>query len=74
MKAICALKEMTLAFCNQITNSQHKIPYAMLYMAKIMKSALHKRFPHIPDKEILKVSFFNSSTLQNYLCTAFREL
>ena len=66
LRAIAALKETTLAFCNQITNSQHRIPYAMLYMAKVMKGALHKRFPHIPEKEILKVSLLLSLLALSY--------
>lgn len=54
-QAISTLKEVTQAFCNQITSSRDLIPYAMLYMARVMQSALQRRFPHIPEKEILKV-------------------
>lgn len=53
--AITALKETTQAFCDHITSNWNMIPYAMLYMAKTMRAALHKRFPHVPEKEILKV-------------------
>ncbi|KAK3863384.1 hypothetical protein Pcinc_030834 [Petrolisthes cinctipes] len=53
--AITKLKEVTLAFCEQITSNRDLIPYAMLYMARVMRSALQRRFPHIPEKEILKV-------------------
>ncbi|XP_066938179.1 ras GTPase-activating-like protein IQGAP1 isoform X2 [Macrobrachium rosenbergii] len=54
-QAITTLKEVTLAFCQQITSNRDLIPYAMLYMARVMRSALQRRFPHIPEKEILKV-------------------
>ncbi|ROT61787.1 Ras GTPase-activating-like protein IQGAP2 [Penaeus vannamei] len=54
-QAITTLKEVTLAFCDQITTNRDVIPYAMLYMAKVMRQALQRRFPHIPEKEILKV-------------------
>lgn len=54
-QAITTLKEVTLAFCDQITANRDVIPYAMLYMAKVMRQALQRRFPHIPEKEILKV-------------------
>ncbi|KAK8406021.1 hypothetical protein O3P69_007029 [Scylla paramamosain] len=53
--AITTLKEVTQAFCDQITSSRDLIPYAMLYMARVMRCALQRRFPHIPEKEILKV-------------------
>ncbi|CAL4168350.1 unnamed protein product, partial [Meganyctiphanes norvegica] len=53
-KAIVLLKDVTAAFCDHITGSIHHIPYAMLYMAKVMKSALQRRFPHILEKDILK--------------------
>ncbi|CAL4074100.1 unnamed protein product [Meganyctiphanes norvegica] len=54
-QAINTLKEITSSFCVKITNSRHMIPYAMLFMAKVMRSALQNRFPHIAEKEILKV-------------------
>lgn len=54
-QAINTLKEITTSFCVKITNSRHMIPYAMLFMAKVMRSALQNRFPHIAEKEILKV-------------------
>ncbi|XP_050690760.1 ras GTPase-activating-like protein IQGAP1 isoform X2 [Eriocheir sinensis] len=54
-QAITTLKEVTQAFCDQITSSRDMIPYAMLYMARVMQNALQRRFPHIPEKEILKV-------------------
>lgn len=54
-QAITTLKEVTQAFCDQITSSRDLIPYAMLYMSRVMQIALQRRFPHIPEKEILKV-------------------
>ena len=54
-QAITTLKEVTQAFCDQITSNRDLIPYAMLYMARVMRCALQRRFPHIPEKEILKV-------------------
>lgn len=55
LKAVSALREASQMFCRHITSSRHLIPYAIQYMAKVMKAALHNRFPHIPEKEILKV-------------------
>ncbi|KAG0713538.1 Ras GTPase-activating-like protein IQGAP1 [Chionoecetes opilio] len=52
--AITTLKEVTQAFCDQITTNRDMIPYAMLYMVRVMRCALQRRFPHIPEKEILK--------------------
>ncbi|XP_045597721.1 ras GTPase-activating-like protein IQGAP1 [Procambarus clarkii] len=54
-QAITTLKEVTLAFCQQITANRDLIPYAMLYMARVMRCALQRRFPHVQEKEILKV-------------------
>ncbi|XP_042230712.1 ras GTPase-activating-like protein IQGAP3 [Homarus americanus] len=54
-QAISTLKEVTLAFCQQITTNRDLIPYAMLYMSRVMRCALQRRFPHVPEKEILKV-------------------
>lgn len=72
-QAITTLKEVTLAFCDQITTNRDVIPYAMLYMAKVMRQALQRRFPHIPEKEILKVGvidlFLNVLRLgKNFQC------
>ena len=58
-QAIATLKEVTLAFCQQITSNRDLIPYAMLYMARVMRAALQRRFPHIPEKEIFKSEFFS---------------
>ncbi|XP_067136702.1 ras GTPase-activating-like protein IQGAP2 [Centruroides vittatus] len=54
-RTIRDLKEKTLLFFDTIIHSLNKIPYGILYMAKILKNALHNKFPDVTDKEILKV-------------------
>ncbi|KAF2357184.1 Ras GTPase-activating protein [Trinorchestia longiramus] len=49
------LTRLTNEFCSAITASMHKLPYTLLYLAGVMRRALSKRFPHIQDKEVLKV-------------------
>lgn len=53
--SIATLKEYTLLFFNTIVASLDKIPYGILYMAKVMKTSLGKRFPDAPEKDLLKV-------------------
>ena len=52
---LTTLTRLTSTFCNTITSSIQKLPYALLYLAGVMRKALSNRFPHILDKEILKV-------------------
>nr|XP_018903621.1 PREDICTED: ras GTPase-activating-like protein IQGAP1 [Bemisia tabaci] len=66
--AIESLKSLTTMFLNRITQSKTVIPYGLLYMAKILRSALQKKFPTLSEKDVLKVighliyyQFFNSA-------------
>lgn len=54
-KAIQDLKSRTLIFFDTIIHSLDKIPYGILYMAKVLKNALWNKFPDATEKEILKV-------------------
>nr|XP_053647814.1 ras GTPase-activating-like protein IQGAP1 [Cherax quadricarinatus] len=63
-QAITTLKELTLAFCQQITTNRDLVPYAMLFMARVMRCALQRRFPHVPEKEILKLHLINNHQKQ----------
>ena len=49
------LKQVATLFLTTITKSKSKIPYGMLYMAKVLYQALVKKFPSLAQKEILKV-------------------
>ncbi|GAB6018765.1 Ras GTPase-activating-like protein iqgap1 [Chamberlinius hualienensis] len=53
--SIESLKTVTLLFFNAILGSLSKIPYGILYMAKVLKSSLEEKFPEASHKEILKV-------------------
>ncbi|EFN88876.1 Ras GTPase-activating-like protein IQGAP1 [Harpegnathos saltator] len=48
------LKSISLEFLNKITESRDWIPYGMLYMAKVLYDSLTDKFPHAPEKDILK--------------------
>ena len=48
------MKVSTL-FLTTILKSKSKLPYNILYMAKILYKALAKKFPSAPEKDILKV-------------------
>ncbi|KAJ9593504.1 hypothetical protein L9F63_014957, partial [Diploptera punctata] len=48
------LESATLAFLHRIVDSRHLIPYGMLYIAKVLRNTLMKKFPEAPEKEILK--------------------
>ena len=52
---LATLTHFTDSFCTTISASIQKLPYALLYLAGVMRKALTNRFPHIMDKEILKV-------------------
>ncbi len=49
------LKQVATLFLTTIVKSQSKIPYGMLYIARVLHDALTKKFPDMPEKEILKV-------------------
>ncbi|XP_031839391.1 ras GTPase-activating-like protein IQGAP1 [Nomia melanderi] len=54
-KGIQLLQSTVLEFLMKITESRDLIPYGMLYMAKILNDSLTEKFPHAPEKDILKV-------------------
>ncbi|XP_076323140.1 LOW QUALITY PROTEIN: ras GTPase-activating-like protein IQGAP2 [Tachypleus tridentatus] len=54
-KAIKSLQEKALIFCNTIVQSLDKIPYGMLYIAKVLYNCLIEKFPDTAEKDILKV-------------------
>ncbi|XP_070512336.1 ras GTPase-activating-like protein IQGAP1 [Cardiocondyla obscurior] len=53
-KAINQLKKISLEFLNRITQSRDLIPYGMLYVSKVLYNTLMEKFPHAPEKDILK--------------------
>ncbi|ESN91702.1 hypothetical protein HELRODRAFT_108462 [Helobdella robusta] len=52
---ILVLQQCTEKFLGAILMSIDKIPYGMRYMSKVLKNALHARFPEAQEKEILKI-------------------
>uniref|UniRef100_A0A0C9RMV3 IQGAP1 protein n=1 Tax=Fopius arisanus TaxID=64838 RepID=A0A0C9RMV3_9HYME len=54
-RGIQTLKDMVLDFLKRITESRDIIPYGMLYMSKVLHDTLAEKFPHAPEKDILKV-------------------
>lgn len=54
-RGIQTLKDMVLEFLKRITESRDIIPYGMLYMSKVLHDTLAEKFPHAPEKDILKV-------------------
>lgn len=53
-RAINQLKKISLEFLNRITQSRDLIPYGMLYVSKVLYNTLMEKFPHAPEKDILK--------------------
>lgn len=49
------LKTTVEELLNRITSCRDKIPYGMLYMAKVLNDTLKEKFPEAPEKDILKV-------------------
>ncbi|XP_054721291.1 ras GTPase-activating-like protein IQGAP2 [Uloborus diversus] len=41
--------------CNAIINSQNILPYGIMYMAKILKEVLMKKFPYASKKELYQI-------------------
>uniref|UniRef100_A0A1B6DIS6 Ras-GAP domain-containing protein n=1 Tax=Clastoptera arizonana TaxID=38151 RepID=A0A1B6DIS6_9HEMI len=52
---INTLKNITNLFINHILQSKDDLPYGLRFVAKELRSALVKKFPQSPEKEILKV-------------------
>ncbi|XP_011692559.1 PREDICTED: ras GTPase-activating-like protein IQGAP1 isoform X1 [Wasmannia auropunctata] len=53
-RAINQLKKISLEFLDRITRSRDLIPYGMLYVSKVLYNTLMEKFPHAPEKDILK--------------------
>lgn len=54
-RSISKLKQVTTLFLTTILKSKKKLPYGILYMAKVLFKALQEKFPQTPEKEILKI-------------------
>ena len=54
-RSITKLKQVSTLFLTTIVKSKSKLPYGMLYMAKVLYNALRRKFPATPEKEVLKV-------------------
>ena len=54
-RSLTRLKQVSTLFLTTILKSKSKLPYNILYMAKILYKALAKKFPSAPEKDILKV-------------------
>ena len=46
---------MSTLFLTTIVKSKSKLPYGMLYMAKVLYNSLRRKFPETPEKDVLKV-------------------
>lgn len=49
------LLKFSLRFCEVILNNQSLIPYGMMYISKILKISLQKKFPTSSNEELLKI-------------------
>merc|ERR1719468_1375796 len=52
--SITKLKQVTTMFLATIIKARSKLPYGILYMAKVLLNALQAKFPQISEKELLK--------------------
>ncbi|KAG6440461.1 ras GTPase-activating-like protein IQGAP1 [Manduca sexta] len=53
--ALSQLKTIVTMFLDKITNSTDLLPFCITYMARVLHRALTTKFPHTPEKDILKV-------------------
>jgi len=53
--SVLTLQRATDKFLTSILSSIDKIPYSMRYMAKVLRNALHEKFPEAAEKDILKI-------------------
>ncbi|XP_045778410.1 ras GTPase-activating-like protein IQGAP1 [Maniola jurtina] len=67
-KALRQLKNVVTIFLDKITSSTELIPFCITYMARVLHRSLTSKFPHTPEKDILKVignlvyyQFFNAA-------------
>ncbi|XP_069078694.1 ras GTPase-activating-like protein IQGAP1 isoform X2 [Pleurodeles waltl] len=49
------MRTVTDKFLSAILTSVDKIPYAMRYIAKVLKNSLHEKFPDAGEDELLKI-------------------
>ncbi|KAJ8736290.1 hypothetical protein PYW08_006946 [Mythimna loreyi] len=54
-KALTQLKAIVNIFLDEIINSTELLPFCITYMARVLHRALTSKFPHTPEKDILKV-------------------
>ncbi|XP_021188821.3 ras GTPase-activating-like protein IQGAP1 [Helicoverpa armigera] len=54
-KALTQLKSIVTMFLDEIINSTELLPFCITYMARVLHRALTSKFPHTPEKDILKV-------------------
>ena len=54
-RSITDLKRMVTLFMTTIIKGQDKFPYGILYISKVLYSALKDKFPDSHDKDLLKV-------------------
>ncbi|CAH2050458.1 unnamed protein product, partial [Iphiclides podalirius] len=53
--ALTQLKSVVTMFLDKIINSTELIPFCITYMARVLHRSLTSKFPHTPEKDILKV-------------------
>ncbi|KAI5640597.1 GTPase-activator protein for ras-like GTPase domain-containing protein [Phthorimaea operculella] len=53
--ALKQLKAIVTMFLDKITSSTELLPFCITYMARVLHRALTSKFPHTPEKDILKV-------------------
>lgn len=59
--ALNQLKTIVTMFLDKITNSTELLPFCITYMARVLHRALTTKFPHTPEKDILKVVNISST-------------
>lgn len=53
-ESVVQLEKLVSTFCTTISKSKDKIPYGILYVAKVLKNALQAKFPGLPEEELMK--------------------
>lgn len=53
--ALSQLKTVVIMFLDKITSSTDLLPFCITYMARVLHRSLTSKFPHTPEKDILKV-------------------
>lgn len=54
-RAIACLKEASAIFLDTICGAVDRLPYCLLYSARVLRAALLEKFPQAPEKDVLKV-------------------